>query len=330
MTDYATHGHGGVEYPLTAATTNSLLRDVDPALYHALNYLSAVLRIHLGPRFVAQSALHGLTFVNADAVRHTLALEPSPHLYSADFKFPLFALYRKSTTYLEHTASYTRSVSELEFAYLLPPLTPVQQSAIAPILRGVEVVLNRAVTQGWHPSYSNGLKVWETANIDRARLATVTYGGFEALQDNENFYRAITGSLVIEERDVTPVAAFESFTGANINVDVEDDDYTVIADLVQAKTWPAPTLTTATPNTGTKVGGTTVTLTGTNLRAGTPIEVWIGGVRCPSATVTSATTATCVTPAHNAYSTFIADVVLIADDEQEASLTAGFTFTTPP
>lgn len=58
---------------------------------------------------------------------------------------------------------------------------------------------------------------------------------------------------------------------------------------------PAPTLTSISPNVGGTVGGTAVTLTGTNFTGTTGVT--IGGVACTSVVVVSATSITCVTPA---------------------------------
>ena len=60
----------------------------------------------------------------------------------------------------------------------------------------------------------------------------------------------------------------------------------------------APTVTSLSPTSGTTLGGTTVTITGTNLTGATAVT--IGGVAATSFTVVNATTITAVTPAHAA------------------------------
>ncbi|MBE7184515.1 MAG: autotransporter domain-containing protein [Methylobacterium mesophilicum] len=67
------------------------------------------------------------------------------------------------------------------------------------------------------------------------------------------------------------------------------DQYTYVA---------APTLTSATPNSGTTLGGTSVTITGTNLTAAT--AVIFGGAAAQSYVVNSATQITAVTPSGQA------------------------------
>lgn len=61
---------------------------------------------------------------------------------------------------------------------------------------------------------------------------------------------------------------------------------------------PAPTLTSISPNVGGTVGGSEVTLTGSNFTGATGVT--IGGVACTSVVVVSDTSITCVTPAGSA------------------------------
>ncbi len=77
---------------------------------------------------------------------------------------------------------------------------------------------------------------------------------------------------------------------------------------------PAPTLTSILPNVGGTVGGTAVTLTGTNFTGATGVT--IGGAACTSVVVVSATSITCVTPAG---STGDASVVVTNADGSNSS-----------
>ncbi|MFT4217285.1 MAG: IPT/TIG domain-containing protein [Micropruina sp.] len=66
----------------------------------------------------------------------------------------------------------------------------------------------------------------------------------------------------------------------------------------KAATTPAPTITSVAPTTGPATGGTTLTITGTNL-TGTS-KVTVGGSPATNIKVVSATTVTALTPAHTA------------------------------
>jgi formylglycine-generating enzyme required for sulfatase activity len=85
-----------------------------------------------------------------------------------------------------------------------------------------------------------------------------------------------------------------------------------------------PTLSSVSPATGPTTGGTTITLTGTNLTGATGVTV--GGVACTSVQVVSGTTVTAVTPAGTAG----AKSVAVTTPSGTASLASGFSYVVPP
>jgi len=86
---------------------------------------------------------------------------------------------------------------------------------------------------------------------------------------------------------------------------------------------PPPTVSTIVPSSGPTSGGTTVTITGTNL--GSTTAVTFGGTAATSFTVGSATQVTATTPVHAAGAV---DVV-VTTSGGAATSTAGFTFVAP-
>jgi hypothetical protein len=233
MSDYESFKHGGVDYPLTAATANSLLRDADPALYYALEYLAGVLQIDIGARLTAQAALEGL--VLSAAVKQKIHLEPSPFIYADQLTFPTLAIYRKNETYSEKSISFDLDVSEWEFAYVLPPLTPRQQQQLQPILRAAAVSIRHAVEQGYHPLYNSGQKVWTDAGISAIKVVGVRYGGYEPITDGGGTYRALVGSMQVMERSMPRPASFAELAGVDGAIDNVDptDAENPVADVAQ-------------------------------------------------------------------------------------------------
>ena len=84
-----------------------------------------------------------------------------------------------------------------------------------------------------------------------------------------------------------------------------------------------PTVSAISPSSGSTLGGTTVTLTGTDLMGATAITV--GGAACTSVSVASATSATCTTPAGTAG---VASVVVTTPGGTSAANSL-FTYVTP-
>lgn len=336
MTDYASFKYGAVQFPLPVGdgiggVGASLLRDADPALFYLLEFYAAVIRRHVGGRLLAEVAAGSIEQITK-AVAETLPLNPEHFLVENQLNFPLLAAYRKGSKF-QDIGGQKHSVDELDVSYVLPPLQAGEAERLLPILKAVASILDNRTEQGMDPLYTPtgstaGALVWGLAGVTSAEVKGVTYGGYSPT--DELFFPAVVLHVELKERSDVAVTEFESFNGADVSLDLEDPvQETVITDFVQFATGPAPTVTVASPNNGSKTGGTTVTLTGTGFVPGTTPDVTFGGLAATSVTVLSTTALQCVTPSHEAFATFIADVVVTNLDGQSYELTAGYTFTTP-
>ena len=88
-------------------------------------------------------------------------------------------------------------------------------------------------------------------------------------------------------------------------------------------TYPVPTVTSISPTTGSPLGGTSVTLTGTGFYSGA--AVLLGASSCTSIVVTSTTQITCTTPAQ---ATGAVNVSVSNTGTTSGTLTNGYTYTT--
>jgi hypothetical protein len=337
MTDYASFKHGAVTFPIPASGSgiggigSSLLRDADPALFYLLEYCANVIQRHVGPRLLAESGAVGFDAITT-AVAETLPLNPEPFLTEQHLLFPLLTAYRKSSKFT-NIGGLKHSVDEIELSYVLPPMSGGEAERLYPILKAVASVVDNRLVQGMDPLYQPtgaalGANVWEQSGVTFAEVKTVTYGGYEAT--DELFFPAVVMMIEVTERSDAAVTEFELLDRVQANIDIEDPvQETAVADVAVVYVYQPPTVTLATPNNGTKTGGTTVTLTGTNFRVGNTPTVTFGGVAATNAVVLSATSIQCVTPAHDAFTTAIVDVIVTNLDGQSGTLTAGYTFTSP-
>ncbi len=321
--------HGGVEYPLTASTEQSLLQSADPALYYALDLFVTVLNIYVKPRLLAQAALEDLRFPSA--VEKTLHFEPTPFLLSDQLVFPLFCLYRSETQWTEQNKTSTRSDSVWEWAWVLPPLTPRQIEQLHPILRSVDVVMSTFAIQSFDPEYAAGATLRDLSGIQRMTAGPVRYGEFERISEQEKWWKAITGKLLVQEISAIVPEAFKVFTGADIAVDHDDGDGNTLERVVEVSTYGPPIVDSIAPTAGTKAGGTPVEILGSGFRpaAGT-YRVLIGGAYASNVVVVHPTKIVCTSPEHEAFPTFVGDVRVLDPDDQESNvLEDAYTFTTP-
>jgi len=322
--------HGGVTYPLEDTTTNSLLRDADPPLYYAAELFESVLNTYVGPRLLAQAALEDLSFPSA--VEKVIHFEPTPFLLADQFSFPLFCLYRSEETWVEVNAAYHRSASVWEWAYVLPPMTPRQIEQLSAILRSVGVVISTAANQSCDVNYANGATLRDLSGIQKMQAQSVRYGGFEAVDGQlDKWWRAVTGKLLVLERDELADGALKNYEGAAINVDSVDHAGAVEPDIVQIDIGAPPIVDDVQPMAGTKQGGTPVEIFGRNFRLGTTPLVMFGGAYASSVQVTHPRRITCLTPEYAAAQPSLAvDVRVIgADGQASAAVEDAFTFTAP-
>lgn len=339
MTDYASFYFGAVRFPLPHDGTGlggvgaSTLRDADPVLFYLLEYGKAMLERHMGGLFMANATVLDHPQLRK-VVAETLPLNPEQYLVEGQFKFPLLCAYPVDTK-PKWIGRTKHAVDEIEMVYVLPPLEAGEAERMLPFLRAAFSILDNRIEQGRDPSYTptepTGTandSFWERAGLVGAGVVGARFGGFAVTE--KLFYPAVTLKIEATLKSTFALDEFEEFEGADADVDVNvpTEGQLTVAEVSFSE---APTLTLAAPNSGTKAGGTAVTLTGTNLQTDRSYTITIGGVvATTSAAPISATQIQFVTPAHTATPTFIADVILTDNiDGQSGTLVAGFTFTTP-
>jgi hypothetical protein len=140
--------------------------------------------------------------------------------------------------------------------------------------------------------------------------ATVTLGGNSA-----------TSVVVVNATTITATTP----TGAGtVSVQVTNTD-TQSGSLASAFTYlPPPTVSSVSPNSGPTAGGTSITITGTNFRAGATVTV--GGNPATSVVVVNATRITATTPAGAG----TVSVQVTNTDTQSGSLASAFIYVPPP
>ena len=158
----------------------------------------------------------------------------------------------------------------------------------------------------------------------------VRYGDFEQVENQNQWWRAVTGQLTVEERDEFVVEETEPFDGANINLDLAKKSEQKVVDFVQILSNPDPVIETIAPSAGTKAGNALFYIVGANFILGSTTKVLIGGAYATNVVVTHPTALQGYTPEHDAAPTFAADVQIIGPDGQSSNvLEAAYTFTTP-
>lgn len=346
MTDFQGFKHGGVTFPLPAqgsglgGEAGTLLRDADPVIFYMLEFLASCLETHIGARLIQEVRGAGMTDAIASAVAMQVPMNPEGYLQESHFRFPLLAIWRERGAY-EYMGQRKIEVQQLNCAFILPPMQPDQAEALLPILKAAAAVIDNRTEQGFDPSYTPSLPtgtagevVWgaSRAGLARVEVKSNEFGAYPGIQELE--FPSVVLRIEVKERSEGLVDELEEMTGVNIDTDVQtpdpEEDQSVIEDVIQTATYPAPVLTSIAPTTGTKAGGTPFAITGTGFIPQRTYRVLFGGSYAASVVAASATSLTGITPQYIANPTQVVSVRVLDQDDQAANtLSSAFTFTSP-
>ncbi|GAD22914.1 IPT/TIG domain-containing protein [Acidovorax sp. MR-S7] len=172
-----------------------------------------------------------------------------------------------------------------------------------------------------------------TIDVYQADPAYRVWGG---LNNDRQFSVVLSGGTLYQFTGITPAGGTAgdagsyaaAFNGKTLTFTVPSNTQPVAQGTIvftfTSMTTPTPTVTGATPNSGSTAGGTVVTLTGTHFTAGAT-AVTFGGSSATGITVLSATSLTATTPAHTAGPVN----VRVTTPGGYATLTNGYTYAVP-
>ena len=228
---------GNTQYPLDGYITNTLLKDADKPLYYLLDYFGSVLNTYAGTRWAAEMTRAKLSAQMPSIVGMKFPNNPFPYLQDTSIKFPLLAAYRVEGKMLEKTVSFSRTQSNLEIVWVLPPLTMSQMEMIGPFLNAVkEILYNRSET-GADPNYQNNFNWGDAAGFDWLQMTDHTRMMVPHTETKLPM-EAIVLKLAIRERDnpLPGTQEYVTFTGLDTDIDLinnpHDTPAVILEDLV--------------------------------------------------------------------------------------------------
>jgi hypothetical protein len=340
------------QFPIATNTGNSPLQDADPALFYALDFWAAMISVYVGPRLLAEATALGLTGgpnwqLQSGSQTVVVAQYPydvGPYLPEAQFTFPLLAAWRTKSSSTKLTAGYFVDNNRFSVAYILPPITAAQAERLVPFLGAIAKTLRNRTDQAWDPNYTPPGGSGPQPGPFSQSFAYIDEIGFDGENAWEHGAMPGAGNLFfptllmhgwILERDNPVPDSFsgrQPFSGVDIEVDLADGgaaaDGTTLPNLIDASTQQAPTITSLSVTTGSHLGGTSVTLTGT-LFLPSPL-VLFGNVAATSIVWNSVTSIACVTPALSGPGVLGVTVInqpSTGEDAQQGTLSNAFTFT---
>ncbi len=223
MNEYSGFQIGAFVAPLTAATTNPLLQDADPALYQAINFFQAMLALYLGSRFDAEVTKSGLPDLAGKVSSLAIPFDPVPQLQQEGLAPPFLAIFPVTETFAEHTRNWPHLVAHWRLLYVLPPLTPAQFLQLYPFLRAVAKVIFDRNEQGHDPGYASDALFCALGGIEQIAITDTHYGTIESLK-TELYFPCLSMDLEVAERKMGAAAAQTAFAGIDTTLNVTDAD----------------------------------------------------------------------------------------------------------
>ncbi len=222
------------DYPLQAQAAGAdLLPVCDPTVAKLLDFFSSVLTTHIGAALSGASA--GVAPIAA-TVGAAIPMNPSEvskveQLFNGS---PLLAVWRRSSTKTDHTGNWRRSVWRFGAAYILPPLSAGQATKLYPILNAVDQILTQRVHQGFDPSYNNGERVFDDAEISGCLVIASEIGRWDTVGDSIDFHGWF-GDLQVSEQEMPTTLDLPPFTGTDGQITDESVQENYPIDVAQPK-----------------------------------------------------------------------------------------------
>lgn len=219
--EYGTFKIGNTQYPLTASTSNSLLKDADVPLYYLLDFFGNELNFYAGDRWTAEMARAKLTMPKIVGMK--FPNNPFPYLQDTGIKFPLLAVYRVEGKFTEKSISFARTTSNIEIAWVLPPLSMSQMEIAGPFLNSVKDILYNRSEYGFDPNYQHSFNYGEAAGFDWIQMTDYTRMMIPHTTTNLPM-EALVMKLSMRERDNKGIDnQFETLTGIDTEMDLVND-----------------------------------------------------------------------------------------------------------
>jgi hypothetical protein len=224
---------GGSVSPITSSLTNTLLKDADPGLDATLKFLTAVLKTHFEARFTAASAAvnykQGDSLAFTNLVPTSLHYDPEPYLVTAQYKFPMLAIYRFKTNQIkDFSFAYLEKESLWRLAFIMPPFDVRQAFALNPILNEIENVIFTLLKRRHAASYQNNDLVLDNAGIKDIDVMSVDYAEYKIIKSGSNAQDVYpTLSMELRVRELQHYVDEPVLNGIDIVQDVTDDLGTV-------------------------------------------------------------------------------------------------------
>lgn len=224
-TDYTEFQVAQNQYPLPSTANTKLY--ADPTIRVLLDFSSAMIEQYLGTFWTSLKANSNTGLTTEPVIGSKVTYDPFAFWQSANYKFPLLAVFRNGSTKSQKTTIWYIWDSKVELNFVLPPLSASQYNNMRDYLRAVRDVVADRLNTRWDPSYQDGYTVIDDANIGALEVVSETV---EYLPNPQNDLTFPVLRLEIEmqekEKSAPNLSVFETLATTIAIQDPEETDPT--------------------------------------------------------------------------------------------------------
>lgn len=226
MADYSQFKFGNTVYPLTPSLTNTLLKDTNPALYYAFDYLIGMIRLKCEDCWNAEVTAAGLPALSG-IIKTIAPYNPMRHLKNVQTKFPMLSVWETNSETEELTLTKYHVKKTWNLLYSLPPLTAAQEDRLGPILYAVDETIRHAIEQGFDSDYQTGQEVWSEAfsGLDLIALSKTQFGTLPGLPDAQMIMPTLFQTIQISVSQRFDPSFFEKLVGIDVTQQLDGTDF---------------------------------------------------------------------------------------------------------
>jgi hypothetical protein len=245
MADYGQFKFGNTVYPLTSSLSNSLLKDANPPLYYALDYLTQMLTTHIGARFDAACVAAGLPSL-AGIVKTALPYDPIEDLLTQQIQFPLLAVWEKESITEKKSFSWYHSKKTWNLLFVLPPLTSSQKELLYPILYAADAVIRRSIEQGYDPAYNSSEEVWSASfgGLEKIQLSKSQFGNLPSIKNDQMFFPTLLLTIEASVKEEFNTNMLSTLSGMDITQQLGGQTFIQSSIDVNNATWTPASIST--------------------------------------------------------------------------------------
>lgn len=215
--DYGKFKVGSVVYPLSTSLANNTLQGLDPGIFEALDYFTAMLQLHMGQVWDQVLINLGRPEFVGKVVNYQLPYDPTSYFREQQAQFPLLSVWRTDSMNEERTFSWYHTRETWKVSYSLFPMTSAELEILNPFLKASRDIISDRAEQGYDPNYFDKKQVWSDgyAGIEKLRVTQTKFSNLIFAEKSNLIFPTMLMTLEVTFRETFQRNFLSELSGIN-------------------------------------------------------------------------------------------------------------------